>query len=198
MSRWLALSLEYCSAYSEALANYPSLGRQRTPSSTMMARTCWLLNLTLNLDPLRTRSTTPVIWASSLMKGKMFLHFPASIFLPLPPLRSLKLGAFDSWLPYCPFLSFFPFASASLNDQKYLVTSSSTLGVWRVTRPCSSRQTEILLLFSKTEAKIKFLSSPTSPSNFFTLSFLENSTSTLTLCPMTLLLRAYLASYAKG
>ncbi len=46
----------------------------------------------------------------------MFLHLAASTFLPLPPLRSLKLGALASPLPYCPLRSFFPLASASLKD----------------------------------------------------------------------------------
>ena len=138
-SLWFALSFEYWSASSEAFANYPSLGKHLTPSRTIMAKTCWLLNLILNLDPLRTRSTTPLMCASSLMKGKIFLHFEASIFLPLPPLKSLKLGALTSWLLYSPFLSFLPLASAYLKASKYFVTSSSTLGVCKDTKPCSRR-----------------------------------------------------------
>jgi hypothetical protein len=45
---------------------------------------------------------------------------------------------------------------------------------------------------------MKSLGYPTSPSNFLTVIFLENSTYTLTLHPITLLLNDYLASKAKG
>lgn len=47
-------------------------------------------------------------------------------------------------------------------------------------------------------AKMKFFSSPTSPSNFLTFIFLENSTYTRTLEPITLLRRPSFASKAKG
>jgi hypothetical protein len=71
---------------------------------------------------------TPVKFFSSFKKGKMFLALLASIFLPFPPLKSLKVGTLVFYLLLTPNLSFLPFSSADFKSSKYLVTSSSALG----------------------------------------------------------------------
>lgn len=133
-----AFYFEKINAYSEIFWYGPSFGKHLTPSKTIMAMTCWWLNLILNLDPLRTKSITPVTCSSYAKNGKIFLHLAASIFLPFPPLRSLKFGILALWLLCIPFFYFFAFYSAVLRSSKYFVISSSTLICWMVTNPFSS------------------------------------------------------------
>lgn len=54
-----AFNFEYWRASSEAFLNYPSFGSALTPSKTKIAITGGLLNLTLNLEPFKTKSITP-------------------------------------------------------------------------------------------------------------------------------------------
>lgn len=137
-SLWRVPFLEKFKAYSESLMNYPSLDKHLTPSSTMIAITCCSLNLTLNLLPFKTSYITPVRWGWSWRNVKRFFDFEASIFLPRPPLTSLKVGTLICELLFTPFLSFLPLASAYFNCSRYLLTSSSVLICCIVTNPCSS------------------------------------------------------------